>query len=72
MADTTELFTTMLVDDNPEFARSVVAFLKEEPGIWLRAVAEDVHEALNLIVTHPPDLVLLGIKLPDVDGLRAV
>lgn len=67
-----DMVTAILVDDNPDFARSAVAYLKDEPGIWLRAVAENVHEALNMIVAYPPDLVLLDIELPDVDGIKAV
>lgn len=72
MADSTQLIMAMLVDDSPEFARSATRFLKKESGIWLTAVAVTVHEALNMIVAYPPDIVLLDIKLPDVDGIRAV
>ena len=30
--------------------------------------AEDGHSALASIATHPPDIILLDVQMPDIDG----
>jgi two-component system response regulator MprA len=56
----------LLVEDEPEIAR----FLKR--GLTYKGfevvVASDGEQALNAVHTCAPDLVLLDVKLPDMDG----
>jgi DNA-binding response OmpR family regulator len=60
----------MIVDDD-ELLRRSLAFSLEEYGyrVFTAASAED---ALGCIKVDPPDLVLLDIGLPGMDGLEAI
>ena len=62
--------TVLVVDDEPQLLRAL--------GINLRARGYDVHvaatgaDALRVAAAHPPDLVVLDLGLPDMDGTDVV
>ncbi len=60
----------LLVDDDALMRRSL-AFNLEKAGYRITAAA-DAEDALSLARTDPPDLVLLDIGLPGMDGLDAM
>ncbi len=63
----------LVVDDQPVFRDPVVAYLRKS-GFEVRC-ASNGEEALSLIRTTPPDLVLLDVAMPKLDGismLRAI
>ena len=63
-----ELMTTVLiVDDHPAFRKSARHLLEAE-GFAVVGEAEDGRSALEQIAKLAPDLVLLDIQLPDIDG----
>ena len=57
----------MVVDDNPVNMRLACALLRRN-GYEVRT-AEDAREALALLRTVHPHLILMDIQLPDIDGL---
>jgi signal transduction histidine kinase/CheY-like chemotaxis protein len=57
----------LYVDDDSMTTDLVLRILGQEPGLTLR-VAPDGATALSLAAQHPPDLVLLDLHLPDMDG----
>lgn len=57
----------LLVDDDPLLRRSLTFHL-EKADYRVTAVGTAA-EALNAVTTHSPDLVLLDIGLPDLDGM---
>jgi two-component system nitrate/nitrite response regulator NarL len=57
----------LVVDDHPSFRRSASALLTAE-GYEVVAEAEDGASAVALASEVGPDLVLLDIQLPDLDG----
>jgi two-component system nitrate/nitrite response regulator NarL len=59
--------TVLVVDDHSGFRASVRALLHEGP-FEVVAEAEDAEAALAAVRTHKPDVVLLDIALPRVDG----
>ena len=61
---------TMLVDDNPTFVRSVRHVLDHMPGIAVVACAADGVEALEMQQQWLPDLVLLDLSMPRLNGLE--
>ena len=60
--------TVLLVDDDPHI-REVLAFAFDKAGFAVRT-AGDGEEALNDAARHKPDLVVLDINMPRMDGLE--
>ena len=56
----------LIVDDEPSIVVPV-QFLMQQQGYHV-LVAEDGHDALDMIYKYQPDLVLLDIMLPGIDG----
>ncbi|QUH03145.1 response regulator transcription factor [Saccharopolyspora erythraea] len=63
------MIRVLLADDEPLPRAGVRAALDADPGIEVVAEAAGGHEALELARTHRPDVALLDIAMPDVDGI---
>ena len=61
----------LIVDDHPSF-RACARALLEADGFSVIGEAEDGESALSAIETLGPDLVLLDIQLPDMDGFAVL
>jgi two-component system, LytTR family, response regulator len=62
----------VIVDDE-ELARSRVRnLLKPEPDVEVVAECPDGHAAVAAIRKHRPDLLLLDVQMPEVDGFRVL
>jgi DNA-binding NarL/FixJ family response regulator len=62
----------LLVVDDSELDRRMIGSLLEEDLDWLVAYAKDGSEALDLMRTAPPDIVVTDLVMPGVDGLELV
>jgi DNA-binding NtrC family response regulator len=60
----------LVVDDDPDFSFNLSAILKENNFEIITAA--NGSEALQKIQTAGPDLVLLDLRLPDMDGLKVL
>jgi len=60
----------LIVDDSPDVRKALSAFLSTLG--WLTVVCEacDAEEALAMIESQPPDMVLMDIKMPAISGLE--
>ena len=56
----------LIVDDEPSIVVPI-QFLMEQQGYSV-IVAENGHDALDMIYQYTPDLILLDIMLPGIDG----
>lgn len=61
----------VIADDEPLARERLRMLLAELPGVQLVAEAGDGREALHACAEHDPDLVLLDIAMPGIDGLEA-
>ncbi|WP_100444145.1 response regulator transcription factor [Glycomyces xiaoerkulensis] len=61
----------MLVDDQRLVRAGFASILDDEDDIEIVAEAEDGAQALELIRSRRPDVVLMDIRMPTVDGLEA-
>jgi len=59
----------VIVDDHPSF-RAAARMLLEDEGYDVVGEAGDGHTALDAVRELTPDVVLLDINLPDIDGLE--
>ncbi len=61
----------LLVDDQPLIRRGLKALLKTEPTLEVIAEAENGQEAIAACKTYLPDVILMDIRMPIVDGVAA-
>jgi CheY-like chemotaxis protein len=58
--------TVLIVDDDPAVRDEIQHRLENCP--WNVLTAADGREALEIATAHKPDLVLLDIRMPQIDG----
>ena len=61
----------MLVDDQPPVLRAMAALVEETEGFEVVGRAVTGEEAVTMAATLLPDLVLMDVNLPGIDGLEA-
>jgi DNA-binding NarL/FixJ family response regulator len=61
----------LLVDDHESFRRRAAAVVEATDGFLVAACAGSGEEALDVAATVRPQLVLMDINLPGIDGLAA-
>jgi DNA-binding NarL/FixJ family response regulator len=61
----------VLADDEAMIRAGVRAILGTDSSIEVVAEGGDGHEAVELVRSHRPDVVLLDIRMPGMDGLAA-
>jgi DNA-binding NarL/FixJ family response regulator len=61
----------LLADDEAMIRAGIRAILASDPGLDVVAEAADGREAVDLAISHHPDVALLDIRMPRLDGLAA-
>jgi DNA-binding NarL/FixJ family response regulator len=61
----------LLADDHTLFRAGLRALLQEVPGIKIVAEAADGREALRLIAAEHPDVIVMDMMMPNLNGLDA-
>jgi two-component system nitrate/nitrite response regulator NarL len=62
----------LVADDHPLFREAVVRAVKERPELELVGEATDGRLALERIRELAPDVAVLDVKMPELDGLRVL
>ena len=62
----------LLADDHSLVRAGIRALLEKLPGVAVTGEASDGREALGLIKAQQPDVVLLDISMPGLNGLQAL
>ena len=66
-----ELTKIMVVEDSSRARRALVAYISLQAGVRITSEAANGLEAINKIQSCPPDIVLMDIQMPVMDGLEA-
>ncbi|HLR58589.1 MAG TPA: response regulator transcription factor [Beutenbergiaceae bacterium] len=61
----------LLVDDEPLMRAGIRLMVDGVDGIEVVGEAADGHEAIEAVAHHDPDVVLMDIRMPRMDGLEA-
>ena len=63
--------TRVIIADDHAIIREGLKSLLERRGITVSAIAKNGREAIELAVLHQPDLVIMDISMPDLNGVEA-
>jgi DNA-binding NarL/FixJ family response regulator len=61
----------LLVDDQPQFLRAAAALIGATPGLTVIGEAGSGEHAVELAGRLRPDLIVMDVRLPGIDGTEA-
>ena len=65
------MIKVLIVDDQKTVQEIIKSYIEEESGLELVGCAGNGQEAIDLIQVHRPNIVLMDIEMPILDGLSA-
>jgi two-component system NarL family response regulator len=67
-----EQISIVIVDDHPVVRQGLRAMLSSEPGFTVMGMAASAREALELLAHKQPDVVLMDLRMPEMEGIEAI
>ena len=64
-----EKITVLIADDNQEFSTTLATYLKNQEDMVVVGRAKDGNEALDMVSSLMPDIILLDVIMPHLDGI---
>ena len=64
-----EKITVLIADDNQDFSKTLATYLTNEEDMEIVGMAKDGVEALDIIKNVKPDVAILDVIMPHLDGL---
>ena len=68
----TQIIRVMTVDDHPLMMAGISGEINAQPDMRVVAEASDGDEALSLFRIHRPDITLMDIRMPKMNGIAAI
>jgi len=72
MSTNPSLIRILTVDDHPLLREGIAALVSPEPDMELVAEASDGEEAIKQFRLHRPDVTLMDIQMPNMNGTEAI
>src|SRR5271169_5384663 len=66
------LIRILTVDDHPLLRKGIAALVNAEPDLKLIAEASNGKEAIDAFRSFRPDVTLMDLQMPGVDGIEAI
>jgi two-component system response regulator (stage 0 sporulation protein A) len=64
-----EKISVLIADDNTEFANTMAGYLSKHADMEIVGMAKDGNEAVEMVKNMKPDVALLDVIMPHLDGL---
>lgn len=64
-----EKTTILIADDNQDFSQTLASYIQEQEDMEVIGIAKDGEEAVNMITNIKPDVALLDMIMPHMDGI---
>jgi DNA-binding NarL/FixJ family response regulator len=68
---TTQTLRVLCVDDHPLVRKGIASILNNEPDMKLVAEAGSGQDAVAMFKAHHPDVTLMDLRMPQMDGIEA-
>lgn len=62
----------LIADDHPVVCRGLAAIIRTEPGMDVVGEAANGEQALQMFRQHRPDVTLMDLRMPVMDGVEAI
>lgn len=72
LTENKDKFGILVVDDHPVMRDGLRAVIEQEPDMEVVGEAADGREAIEQFQKLLPDVMLIDLQMPDVDGLQAI
>ena len=72
MSSDSKLIRILTVDDHPLLREGIAALVKAELDMSVVAEADDGAEAIEKFRLHRPDVTLMDVEIPSVNGIEAI
>lgn len=70
MADESKAIRVLIADDHPVVRMGMSALINREPDMTVVGAATDGRQAVEMFVQHAPDIVMLDLLMPQMDGIQ--
>src|SRR5215475_13878703 len=72
MSQDLRLIRILTVDDHPLMREGIAALVNTEPDMKLVAEAKNGQEAIEKFRLHRPDVTLMDLQMPGLNGIEAI
>jgi DNA-binding NarL/FixJ family response regulator len=72
MTDDSKKIRILAVDDHPVLRQGIAALIADESDMTLVAEAANGREAIQYFRTHQPDVTLMDLQMPEMNGMDAM
>jgi DNA-binding NarL/FixJ family response regulator len=72
MTNSPDRIRILIVDDHPLLREGIVSLVEKQADMLILAEASNGKEALQLFQQHVPDITLMDLRLPGIDGIDAM
>jgi DNA-binding NarL/FixJ family response regulator len=72
MSSEADVIRIMAVDDHPLLRQGITGFVADQPDMKIVAEASNGREAIQQFRAHHPDVTLMDLQMPEMNGLDAM
>ncbi len=69
---TTKQISILIVDDHPIVCEGIAAILERHSGFSVAGMAYSGREAVGMVAELEPDVILMDLNMPEMDGVEAI